>query len=167
MKKLLNKLIIIEFEDKEPQKGILINYSKDWFLIKANPVDFILDGYSAVKNYNVKNITINDDTEFVEKAMKLKGIPVDKKAHKISLKNFDSIIESVNKNFEIFSLAKKKGDAIYPGKLKKLTDQKIILTWIDLKANWGENREFTKEKIRTIDFDTDYLVSLKLLAENN
>lgn len=35
MKKLLNKLIIIEFEDKEPQKGILINYSKDWFLIKS------------------------------------------------------------------------------------------------------------------------------------
>lgn len=166
MKKLLNKLIIIEFEDKEPQKGILINYNKDWFLIKSNPVDFILDGYSAVKNCNVKNISTNDDTEFVEKAMKLKGISVDKKIHKISLKNFDSIAESINKNFGIFSLAKKRDNAIYPGKLKKLTDKKIILTWMDLSANWGPNREFTKEKIRTIDFDSDYLISLQLLAEN-
>lgn len=167
MKKLLNKLIIIEFEDKESQKGILINYSKDWFLIKSNPVDFVLDGYSVIKNCNIKNITTNDDTEFVEKAMKLKSISIDKKIHKISLKNFDSLAESINKNFGILSLAKKRDDAIYPGKLKKLTDKKIILTWIDLKANWGKNREFTKEKIRTIDFDTDYLTSLKLLAENN
>ncbi|MGL6125512.1 hypothetical protein [Chryseobacterium artocarpi] len=166
MKKLLNKLIIIEFEDKEPQKGILINYSKNWFLIKSNPVDFILDGYSIIKNCNIKNITTNDDTEFVEKAMELKGISVGKKIHKIPLKNFDSIVESIQKNFGIFSLAKKRGDAIYPGKLKKLTDEKIILTWIDSNANWGEEREFTKDKIRTIDFDSDYLFSLKLLAEN-
>ncbi|MDE5527345.1 hypothetical protein [Elizabethkingia meningoseptica] len=166
MKKLLNKLIIIEFEDKEPQKGILINYSKDWFLIKYNPVDFILDGYTAIKNYKVKNIKINDDTEFVEKAMKLKGISVDKKVQKLSLQNFDSIVENINKNFGIFSLAKKKDYAIYPGKLKKLTDKKIILTWIDLNANWKKNREFTKDKVRTIEFDSDYLVSLKLLSEN-
>lgn len=98
--------------------------------------------------------------------MKLKGIPVDKKVHKISLKNFDSIAESINKNFGIFSLAKKRDNAIYPGKLKKLTDKKIILTWMDLNANWGKNREFTKDKIRTIDFDSDYLISLQLLAEN-
>nr|WP_315026323.1 hypothetical protein [uncultured Chryseobacterium sp.] len=166
MKKLLNKLIIIEFEDKEPQKGILINYSKDWFLIKSNPVDFILDGYSAIKNDKVKNIIKNNDTEFVEKAMKLKGLSVDKKIYKLPLTNFDSIVENIHKNFGIFSLAKKRDDAIYPGKLKKLTSKKIILTWIDLNANWAKSREFTKDKIRTIDFDTDYLVSLKLLSEN-
>ncbi|MDN3691309.1 hypothetical protein QWZ06_03050 [Chryseobacterium tructae] len=79
MKKLLNKLIIIEFEDKESEKGILINYSKDWILLKSNPVDFILDGYSAVKNHNIKKITSNDETEFVERAMKLKGFQLIKK----------------------------------------------------------------------------------------
>ncbi|WP_160136063.1 hypothetical protein [Chryseobacterium sp. c4a] len=166
MKKLLNKLIIIEFEDKESEKGILINYSKDWILLKSNPVDFILDGYCAVKNHNIKNISTNDETEFIEKAMKLKGVSVDKKIQKLPLQSFDSIIDNVNKNFGIFSLFKKKDNVMYPGKLKKLTEKKIVLTWIDLNANWTGNREFMKDKVRKIDFDTDYLISLKLLAEN-
>ena len=78
MKKLLNKLVIIEFEDKKSEKGILIDYNKDWFLIKTNPVDFVLDGYSIVKNFKVKNIVTNDETKFVEKAIKLKGIKIEK-----------------------------------------------------------------------------------------
>ncbi|MEJ5105074.1 hypothetical protein [Chryseobacterium sp. MYb328] len=166
MKKLLNKLIIIEFEDKNSEQGILINYSKDWILLKSNPVDFILDGYSVIKNCNIKNITTDNKTEFVEKGMKLKGISIDKKVKKLPLQNFDSIIESINKNFGIFSLAKKKDDVIFPGKLKKLTEKKINLTWIDLNANWTVSREFIKDKVRIINFDTDYLTSLQLLADN-
>ena len=165
MKKLLNKLIIIEFEDKKSEKGILIDYNKDWLLIKANPVDFVLDGYSIVKNFKVKNIVTNNETKFAEKAIKLKGIKIEKKA-KIPLQNFDKIIENINKNFGIFSLTKKNNDAIYPGKLKKINHDKIVITWIDLHATWTNKREFKKDKIRVIEFNNDYLTSLKLVADS-
>jgi hypothetical protein len=44
MDKYLRQLITIEFDDKI--SGFLIDWTEDWILIKNNPVDFIIDGYT-------------------------------------------------------------------------------------------------------------------------
>jgi hypothetical protein len=41
---------------KEIFSGFLIDWTEDWILIKNNPVDFIIDGYTILKTKNVKAI---------------------------------------------------------------------------------------------------------------
>jgi hypothetical protein len=43
-------------------------------LIKNNPVDFIIDGYTILRNKNVKAIIQDKDHEFTERVIKLKGL---------------------------------------------------------------------------------------------
>jgi hypothetical protein len=43
-------------------------------IAKNNPVDFIIDGYTIMKNKNVKSIIQDDDYEFTERVIKLKGL---------------------------------------------------------------------------------------------
>jgi hypothetical protein len=44
------RLITIRFDDKRNFSGFLIDWTEDWILIKNNPVDFIIDGYTILKN---------------------------------------------------------------------------------------------------------------------
>ena len=75
MEKYIRQLITIEFEDKkEIFSGFLIDWTEDWILLKNNPVDFIIDGYTILKNKNVKAIIQDKDHEFTERVIKLKGL---------------------------------------------------------------------------------------------
>ena len=72
MEKYLRQLISIEFDDKkEIFNGFLIDWTEDWILLKNNPVDFIIDGYTILKNKNVKSIIQDKDHEFTERVIKL------------------------------------------------------------------------------------------------
>ena len=74
MKKYLGQLISIEFDDlKEIFSGFLIDYSEEWILLRKNPVDFVLDGYILLKHKKIKTIHRDEDHEFTEKIIRLKG----------------------------------------------------------------------------------------------
>jgi hypothetical protein len=50
MDKYLRQLIT-EFDDKRNFLVVFfIDWTEDWILIKNNPVDFIIDGYTILKN---------------------------------------------------------------------------------------------------------------------
>lgn len=167
MDKYLRQLITIEFDDKkETFSGFLIDWTEDWILIKNNPVDFIIDGYTILRNKNVQAIVQDKDHEFTERVIKLKGLKTSA-AEIIPLKDVSSIIYFLASKYEIFQIATKSDKAVYLGKLIEMDEQEIIIDFLGSEGEFEGEMSFKPSKIRVIEFDTDYINSLKLFVEED
>jgi hypothetical protein len=168
MEKYLRQLISIEFEDKkEIFTGFLIDWTEDWILLKNNPVDFIIDGYTILRNKHVQSIIQDEDHEFTERVIKLKGLRTSAEEI-IPLKDLASIIHFLADRYEIFQIAKKSDKAVYPGKLIAFDEEELLIDFLGADGKFDGEMSFKPDKIRVIEFDTDYINSLKLIiaAEN-
>ncbi|MFI0490850.1 hypothetical protein [Flavobacterium sp.] len=166
MDKYLRQLISIEFEDmKNIFSGFLIDYTEDWILLKYNPVDYILDGYVILLNKNIKSIDRDESEEFTEKVIKLKGLKTNA-SEIIPIKNFSTILHFLNDKFEIFQIATKREKAAYLGKLIEVNDEELIIDFLETRGKFGGELSFNPNKIRVIEFDTDYINSLKLVIDS-
>ncbi len=165
MEKYVRQLISIEFEDKKDVfSGFLIDWTEDWILLKNNPVDFIIDGYTILKNKNIKSIIQDKDHEFTERVIKLKGLKTSAEEI-IPLKDLHSIITFLAKKYEIFQLTKKSDKAVYLGKLIDLNEKELVIDFLGTEGKFDGEMSFKQNKIRVIEFDTDYINSLKLIVE--
>ena len=164
MEKYLRQLISIAFEDKkEIFTGFLIDWTEDWILIKNNPVDFIIDGYTILKNKNIKSIIQDEDHEFTERVIKLKGSKTSSEEI-IPLTDLPTIVSFLQSKYEIFQIAKKSDKAVYLGKLMELNDEELIIDFLGPEGLFEGEMNFRLTKIRAIEFDTDYINSLKLIV---
>lgn len=165
MEKYLRQLISIEFDDKkEIFSGFLIDWTEDWILLKNNPFDFIIDGYTILKNENVKSIIQDKDHEFTERVIKLKGLKTSAEEI-IPLKDLSSIINFLENKYEIFQIAKKSDKALYLGKLIELNEEELVIDFLGTEGKFEGEMSFKQNKIRVIEFDTDYINSLKLIVD--
>ena len=165
MEKYLRQLISIEFEDKKDVfSGFLIDWTEDWILLKNNPVDFIIDGYTILKNKNVKSIIQDKDHEFTERVIKLKGLKTSAEEI-IPLKDLYSIINFLAIKYEIFQITKKSDKAVYLGKLIELNEEELVIDFLGTEGEFDGEMSFKQNKIRVIEFDTDYINSLKLIVD--
>ena len=165
MEKYLRQLISIEFDDKkEIFNGFLIDWTEDWILLKNNPVDFIIDGYTILKNKNVKAIIQDKDHEFTERVIKLKGLKTSAEEI-IPLQDLSSIINFLAEKYQIFQIAKKSDKAVYLGKLIELNKEELVIDFLGPEGKFEGEMSFKPNKIRVIEFDTDYINSLKLIVD--
>ncbi|KOS05476.1 hypothetical protein AM493_05105 [Flavobacterium akiainvivens] len=166
LKTYLYSIITIEFKDRESSiSGFLLDYSEEWILLQYNPQDYIIDGYILIRNSNIDDIFREEPEDFTEKVIRLKGF-IPGKLEKLPLTDTVSLIEALNNRFGIFSLYKKSETSTYPGRLLSIDQETLTLEWLDTKARWTEERVFKLKKIRVIEFNTDYLISLKIASEN-
>lgn len=167
MEKYLRQLITIEFEDKkEIFSGFLIDWTEDWILLKNNPVDFIIDGYTILKNKNLKAIIQQKEHEFTERVIKLKGLKTSS-AEIIPLKDVSTILYFLASKYEIFQIATKSDKAVYLGKLLELNEDELIIDFLGTEGEFEGEMSFKLNKIRVIEFDTDYINSLKLIVNED
>ncbi|TDO71570.1 hypothetical protein EV143_108226 [Flavobacterium chryseum] len=165
MEQYLRQLIAIEFSDKkEIFTGFLIDYSDDWILLRNNPVDYILDGFVILKNKNVENVHRDQDLAFTEKVIRLKGLKTNAEDI-IPIRDLDSIVNFITNKYGIFQISKKSAKSAYLGKLISLNEEELLIDFLDTKGQFGGELSFNPEKIRVIEFDTDYINSLKLVIE--
>ncbi|MBF4518115.1 hypothetical protein IRZ71_17250 [Flavobacterium sp. ANB] len=165
MEQYLRQLIAIEFSDKkEIFTGFLIDYSDDWILLRNNPVDYILDGFVILKNKNVENVHRDHDLAFTEKVIRLKGLKTNAEDI-IPIRDLESIVNFITNKYGIFQISKKSAKSAYLGKLLSLNEEELIIDFLDTKGQFGGELSFNPEKIRVIEFDTDYINSLKLVIE--
>jgi hypothetical protein len=160
MKKYIGRLIRLKFKDIDPINGILLDYNDDWILIKSNPVDYILDGYFVIGNRNLKTIEYGENEKWKEKVIKLKRPETPTKA-RIPLDSFDKIIRTLTKRYEVFTIYKKENDVCWLGRLKEIDDKTLTIDDLNPKGKWDGQMTFKISDIRVIEFDTDYINSLK------
>lgn len=167
MEQYLRQLVEIEFQDKkEIFTGFLIDYSDDWILLRNNPVDFILDGFVILKNKNIEAVNRDHDLAFNEKVIRMKGLQINSEDI-IPIRDLASIMKYVSEKYGIFQIAKKSSKSAYLGKLIEFTDEELTIDFLDTKGQFGGDLSFNPEKIRVIEFDTDYINSLKLIVRED
>jgi len=165
-KKLIGDLISVKFTDrKNPIYGYVIDYNDDWTLLKYNPVDYIIDGYIIFRNKNIEGFRRDLDEKWREKVINLKGLqPTDKEI--IPIADLETILKYLTEYFEVFQVSTKSEKACYLGRLKKIDDYQILMDKLSPKGNWVGKMEFRNVDIIIIEFDTDYINSLKLVLRS-
>ncbi|MNY62464.1 hypothetical protein D3C86_1992750 [compost metagenome] len=76
-----------------------------------------------------------------------------------------SIVHFINNKYGILQISKKSAKSAYLGKLIELNDEELTIDFLDTKGQFGGELSFNPEKIRVIEFDTDYINSLKLMLQ--
>jgi hypothetical protein len=130
--------------------------------MKYNPVDYIIDGYVIFRNKNIESFCREVDEKWREKVINLKGIHIDKNT--IPLKNLKTILEYLTDNFGVFQVYTKLETICYLGKLKSINTKEFIMENLNPKGKWKGQMKFNATDIRVIEFDTDYINSLKLVS---
>ncbi|KLT68576.1 MULTISPECIES: hypothetical protein [unclassified Flavobacterium] len=167
MEQYLRQLIAIEFTDKkEIFTGFLIDYSDDWILLRNNPVDYILDGFVILRNKNIEAVHRDQDLAFTEKVIRMKGLKTNAEDI-IPIRDLAAIINFLTNKYEIFQISKKSAKSAYLGKLIELTDEELTIDFLDTRGKFGGELSFNPQKIRVIEFDTDYINSLKLVVQED
>ena len=133
--------------------------------MKLNPCDYCIDGYVILRHKNIDRFKRDDMVRFKEKVIMLKGdhLPVVKK---FPLSDLQTILSYITKNYGVFAFYLKSENSCYLGKLHSFTTNKLTIEYLNPKALWTKKMEFRPGDIRTIEFDTDYINSLKLASDN-
>lgn len=164
MKKYIGQLNRLTFKDMKPIDGIVIDYNDDWTLMKANPFDYVIDGFVIIRNKNIKEFQRGDREKWIEKVIKLKGQgkpgPV-----KVPLDNLEKILKSLTKKYGVFTLETKEDGISWLGRFKSIDDKLLIIDYFNTRGKWDGQQDFKVNDIRMIEFDTDYINSLKLVSE--
>ena len=65
--------------------------------------------------------------------------------------------------YEVFQIAKKSDKAVYLGKLIEINQEELVIDFLGAEGKFDGEMSFKLSKIRVIEFDTDYINSLKLV----
>jgi hypothetical protein len=163
-KKYIRQLVSVKFTDrKSPIYGYVVDYNNDWTLMKYNPVDYIIDGYLIFRHKNIEGFRRDVEEKWREKVINLKGLqPKDKDI--IPLNDLETILKYLSETYGAFQVYKKSETACYLGRLKTIDNKEIIMDELNPKGKWYGKMKFRTGDIRVIEFDTDYINSLKLVS---
>jgi hypothetical protein len=162
-KKHINKCI--EFKvmgRKETIKGILLDYSNDWTFLANNPVDFVLDGFVLVRNARITKYRVQSSASVESKILALKMKK--RKVPKVELDTTIGLIKSLSAKNRVFSVHNKGKESFVIGKVLKLAEDSFGLRLLNTKAIWSGTTFFKISDFDLIEFDSDYINSLVLLA---
>ncbi len=167
MKKYLGQLISIKFTDRKTAiYGFVVDYNDNWTLLKHNPVDYILDGYLIFRHKNIQGLRRDVAEKWREKVIKLKGLKLTDK-DKIPLTDLATILKYLTDKFGVFEVYSKSDTECYLGRLKSIDSNELVIDNLDTKGKWDGQLKFKIGEIRVIQFDNDYINSLKLVAKKS
>ncbi|PCJ63621.1 MAG: hypothetical protein COA58_15910 [Bacteroidetes bacterium] len=165
-KKHIGQIVSFRFEyvnKIEIYRGYIIDYNDDWTLLKYNTVDYIIDGYIILRNKFILSYRLDEEERFYKKVLKLKGESV-LPADKIPIDTIQSILNHLTAKFGTFQFDSKSNLYSYIGKVKSIKKNNLTIDSLSPKGVWAETQDYKLGNIRTIQYDTDYLNSLLLVA---
>lgn len=162
MKDLKGKFVSLEYQDrKDIISGYLIDFNKNWTLVKYNPFDYVIDGYLILKTYKILKYKRDDWEIFREKVLKVKNLILsDNDIFPIT--DLAETLQIISDRFGAFKIEKKDDKVCFIGRFIKLTKENITIQEMDSKAKWVDTDKHKLKSIRTIEFDSDYINSLIL-----
>ena len=137
---------------------------KDHALACSNGSSVIHLSKKTLPSYIFKCPPISRINEFTERVIKLKGLKTSSDEI-IPLQDLSSIIHFLANKYEIFQITKKSDKAVYLGKLIELQEKELLIDFLGTEGKFEGEMSFKLNKIRVIEFDTDYINSLKLIVD--
>lgn len=151
---------------QEIYTGYVIDYNDDWTLLKYNPVDFVRDGFIILRNKYINSYKRDEVEKFHQKVLDLKKQKVTA-ADKIPIDDIKTILHYLTDNFGAFQFNQRSDHYCYLGRVNSIFKNTLSIDLLDTNGKWAETRDFKLGNIRTIEFDTDYINSLLLIAKAN
>lgn len=138
---------------------IKIKEGKDWILIQ-NLNDYMIDGLSLINKKYVKDTLRNENELLVEDVLKAND-----KIHSDIIVAMPletpSLFDYLYQMRIIFQLGLKDDSYSYVGQIQKITNKSFYLKRMNAKGLWiNDPIILRKDFIRTIELNTDYLISL-------
>ena len=150
---------------KIPVTGIVMDFGKEWILIRYVPVDYVLDGYCFIRRKYIKDFERGSVELFKESVFKAKRVEFDND-HVFPL---DTLIDSLkifhDKSVLIqFDLSDER--VAYIGKIIELSDKSFTIKNLSTRGVWLDKQEYKIDAVRTIQVENDYLISLSAYAKS-
>ncbi|MFY0671855.1 MAG: hypothetical protein JXQ87_00540 [Bacteroidia bacterium] len=155
-------------EWEESTAGLLLAEDKEWILVKHIPVDYAIDGYRIYKKEFVEKRERTDAEKQIERVLALKGIkskaPVD-----FEFSNTVGLIKWVESNYGLFEFQDDDESEIFYGQIDAVNGNGLTIKLLaaDGSIDTSFNYEFDISRIRVLEFETDYHLSMKLLLDDN
>jgi len=163
----INQVITLTFEYADESinySGYLIDFNDDWVLLKHNVVGYVVDGCVLLKTKHIQSFTRGKAERFKQKIFDLKKV-APKRTDKIPLVDLQTILTHLSDKLGIFSFYMRTSTACWLGRVKKISGANLIIDYLTPGATWAKMRPFQLGNIRMVEFNSDYINSLKLIAK--
>jgi|GEM_PF-1515516 len=163
LKRYTGKFLTFQFQRrKENISGIVLGYNEEYtFIRRCN--GYQLDGYTIFKNEKVEFVQ-GDFEKRAARILKLKNYLPEKESG-IPIDTLENILMHVGQQYQLIQLDNQKGNAsdvvAYIGKVGRLYHFDELTT----NAKWRYKLQLPERECRFINFDNDYLNSLKLITK--
>ena len=162
--KFIHKHLSFDIKSRKTKvHGLIINSSAAWTLAFNNVVDYVCDGFLLIHNPSVKKYNYDNENKWTEKIILLKTKK--SKTPKVKLDDNTSVFSSLQSLKEVISISNKKGDISWVGKIIDISYDSITIRTLTTRAKWAEKKSVLFKEMSVIEFDTDYINSLLLLAD--
>jgi len=165
MKEETNIGKLIEFKLKNNEDiltGILINYSEEWTVLCNNPVDYVLDGIAIIRNTVIDKYRFVPEEEIKPRILKLKMPKI--KIEQIDISNTDKLFQDLFEKNIIFSISNFKKNTFLIGRIESIQNTSLKFKLITSNAKWVGEKDINFSKIQLMEFDTDYINSISMIA---
>jgi hypothetical protein len=166
-KKNIGQLLSLKFKFSNETincSGYLIDYNDEWVLIKDNPTDYVIDGYILLRSKYATEFKRGNAERFKQKILDLKG-QKPKRKEIIPIENIETILAYLSSKFGCFLFYQRTNRACWLGKVNKIKGTDLKIDYLNPRAIWSNTMPVYKlGNIRVIEFDTDYINSLLLIA---
>jgi hypothetical protein len=166
---VINRLV--EFDRKpvanDKLRGFVLAYGDSLTLLNLFDPDFYLNGYTVIRNDNVRRYRILDEpNSFISRALKLKRIKPQPNPG-VSIESMPEILSSANDAFPLITIHREKisDEVCYIGRLDKMTEKTFTLYEIDPNAEWEGIHRYRIRDITRVDFGGGYEEALALVAK--
>ncbi len=147
--------------------GVVMSENDDWILINEIPVDYQVDGFTLINKAFVKKRYTKKFEKRIAKVLSLKKY----KAPKVKGFKFGKIADMllwIENKYGFFQFQDDLEESLEIGVIDIIKKNNLSLLFLKQngKFDWKYVYEYKLDKIRKITFDSNYLQSLKLLAED-
>jgi hypothetical protein len=147
--------------------GFVVDFSDELILFHGVNMDtFRLNGYSVIRNEDVKDYRIFDKLDFWQcrAVRRFKLAPV--RPPGISLSSVPELLSSIAKRYPLASFhpERKQPDVCYMGRLVSMTAATFTIDDLDCNAEWSGPRRLKFDETTRVDFGGGYEEALAATA---
>jgi hypothetical protein len=152
---------------EESEAGLLLAENDEWILVKHIPADYVIDGYRLYKKKFVENRERDETERQIERVLKLKGVDA-AMPEGFEFSDTIGLLQWVESKYGLFEFQDDDESELFYGTLQNVENGSLSINMITAKGEEDPefDFEFEIDKIRILEFETDYHLSIKLLWDD-